>query len=524
MGALAAATLESERPGGLELEAHLNPTLPRLAWCAKVVRGRRTVVVEHGAWVETGPQFFAEGAWNRPFDDPCLPAAEIVLGSGGTIVGDRASFTPTTHTMERLYSIERADAWLVSNSLPFLLEATQSRLDVRDWSYERRLMTFLRGYRRAATTLELEAGAVVKIHYHDTVSIGPDLRQTTTATPQPPHFASYAEYVDYLLRTLAVLQRNASAAARKVAYAPLTTISSGYDSPACAVLAKAVGCRRAVTFTEARKHFNERPPQALDDSGEHIARILGLDVTKHSRRAYLAADDYPEALFIATGGGGDDVVLSALRAALERTMLFTGMLGDTLWGTSGTQDPALSEQYRFKFPAGGSLQEFRLHTGFVHVPVPLLTFTRHADLQRISQSAEMRPWRIGGDYDRPIPRRLVEEAGVPRHAYAHEKRAISQPFWLQRSNPGCMSARSLRDLDLYRQRVAARRRLGKLRMRLKERYVRLAAEWCMRAARLTRDPYHSDAYLAAGMADPLRFHWAVDKVCAAYRGASIRTL
>lgn len=502
---------------------HCNPTLPRLAWCAKVARNA-DVVVEHGPWVETGTGFFVEGAWNRAFGEPDLDGAEAMLGSGGTLIGDRVAFTPTTHTMERLYSVEAASAVLVSNSLPFLLKAAQTKLDVQNWSYERHLMTFLRGYVKADKKLRVERGMTVRLHYHDTLVIGADLRQETRHPPSLPRFSSYGGYIDFLSRMLAALHGNANARERKVRYAPLSTISSGYDSPACAVLARQLGCRRAVTFTEARDDFNDRPLKRLDDSGEHIANILELDVAKFSRSAYLEADDYPEALFIATGGGGDDVVMSVLRGVLEGTMLFTGMLGDTLWNTVGTQSPALSEQYRFRYPAGGSLQEFRLATGFIHVPVPLLTFTRHADLQRISRSLEMRPWRVGGRYDRPIPRRLVEEAGVPRAVYAREKRAITQPFWLQKADARCMSAQSLRDLAEFRRRVAAQHPLGDLRMRVNERLQHAGAKWRMRAARLARDPYHSDAYLEAAMADPLRFHWAFEKVSAAYRGAEIGAL
>ncbi|HEX7236362.1 MAG TPA: hypothetical protein VF405_05335 [Gammaproteobacteria bacterium] len=507
-----------------EFRFHPNPTLPPLAWCAKVARDAPAVVVEHGSLVETGDGFFVEGAWNGRFDEPHLAQADIVLGSGGTLVGAGAAFTPTTHTMERLYSLRSGAAVLVSNSLPFLLVASQTELDARNWSYERRLMTFLRGYAKAAKRLELAGGATVSLHYHHTLLIAPDLTREASAPPPPPHFESYRGYIDYLSNALEALQRNASSPRRSVAYAPLATISSGYDSPACAVLAKRLGCRRAVTFIEARGDFNDRPLKTLDDSGEHIAKILELDVVKFSRRAYLDADDYPEAPFIATGGGGDDVVLSALRDTLDRSMLFTGMLGDTVWSAGEAQDPALSEQYRFLYPAGGSLQEFRLRTGFIHVPVPLLAFTRHADLQRISRSLEMRPWRVGGGYDRPIPRRLVEEAGVPRRAYAREKRAITQPLWLQKSDHNCMSARSLRDLEQYRQRVAARYRFGKLRMRLHEQLQRAAGGLSLRAARLARDPYHSDAYFEAALADPLRFHWAVDKVAESYRASELHGL
>jgi hypothetical protein len=507
-----------------EFRFHPNPTLPRLAWCAKVARGADAVVVEHGAWVETGKTFFVEGAWTGPFEEPRLDDAEIVLGSGGTLREGGVAFTPTTHTLERLYSHECDAAVLVSNSLPYLLEACQAKLDLFDWSYERRLMTFLRGFRRAAKRLRLAGNAGVGLHYHDTVRIGPDLEYATRQPPSAPRFAAYGDYVGYLGRTLEALHRNATARDRAVTYAPLTTISSGYDSPACAVLAKRLGCVRAVTFTEARADFNERPLKTLDDSGEHIANVLGLEVARFSRRAYLAADDYPEAMFIATGGGGDDVIMSVLRGELERTMFFTGMLGDTLWSTGDTQSPELSEQYRFRYPAGGSLQEFRLRTGFIHVPVPLLGFTRHADVRRISSSLEMRPWRVGGDYDRPITRRLVEEAGVPRRSYAREKRAISQPFWLQASDLHCMSAESLHDLERFRRSAAARHPLGEARLRLNRRWQGIVGKCRMGAARIARDPYHSDAYLEAGMADPLRFHWAVEKAAAAYRGSELRSL
>jgi hypothetical protein len=254
-----------------------------------------------------------------------------------------------------------------------------------------------------------------------------------------------------------------------------------------------------------------------DDSGEAIARLLGLTVETYSRDAYLKSSDYPEAAFIATGNGGDDVVLSVLGAKLERTLLFTGMLGDTLWGTEG-QDPRLSREYRFRYPAGGSLQEHRLSTGFVHVPIPLLTFTRHADILAISRSPEMSAWRLGTDYDRPIPRRLIEEAGVPRDAFAKEKRAITQPFWLQKATPMCMSSASLADYRDFVARCAADYPLGPAQMRVQS--VARKAHYKLRRhlRRFTPpDPYYATACDAVATAEPLRFHWSIERRRAAYR-------
>ena len=37
----------------------------------------------------------------------------------------------------------------------------------------------------------------------------------------------------------------------------------------------------------------------------------------------------------------------------------------------------------------------------------------------------MQPYSVGGDYDRPIPRRIVEEAGVGRHKFGMRKNATN---------------------------------------------------------------------------------------------------
>ena len=132
-----------------EFRFRKNASLPRLAWCAELAQLSPTVTVEHGPWVETRPGSFVEGVWNAPFATHDLAGAEVVLGSGGFFRGSSVAFTPTTHTMERLYSLRLDRKLFISNSFAYLLEATGSNLDVRDWSYEPALMTFLRGYKRA---------------------------------------------------------------------------------------------------------------------------------------------------------------------------------------------------------------------------------------------------------------------------------------------------------------------------------------------------------------------------------------
>ncbi|MBW2738437.1 MAG: hypothetical protein JRE64_06200 [Deltaproteobacteria bacterium] len=58
------------------------------------------------------------------------------------------------------------------------------------------------------------------------------------------------------------------------------------------------------------------------------------------------------------------------------------------------------------------------------MPVAFLGCTSHLSIHRISNSEEMMPWSTGKSYDRPIPRRLVEESGVDRNLFGTKKRAV----------------------------------------------------------------------------------------------------
>ena len=67
--------------------------------------------------------------------------------------------------------------------------------------------------------------------------------------------------------------------------------------------------------------------------------------------------------------------------------------------------------------------ELRLNLGFIQLPLPFMGARRKAEVIAITESEEMRPWRINTAYDRPIPRRIAEEAGIPRHAFGQSKYA-----------------------------------------------------------------------------------------------------
>ncbi|GAI88722.1 unnamed protein product, partial [marine sediment metagenome] len=157
-----------------------------------------------------------------------------------------------------------------------------------------------------------------------------------------------------------------------------------------------------------------------DDSGEEIANILGLETVSGLRTAYQASGLKAEKLFYFTGIP-EDIYLYPMREHLRSTLLFSGVKGDTMWdrnpiGAAGTWSWD---------PGGATLQEFRLRMNFVQLPPAFFGWRHHKQLIEVSRSPELVPWTLWNEYDRPIPRRIVEQAGVPREMFGFSKKAVS---------------------------------------------------------------------------------------------------
>jgi len=420
---------------------------------ARLRRGEAAVEVEHGSAVERGDGFFVEGAWDGGYGEGGFADAWTLLGSGGRIV-DTGSlvFATPTHIYERLYALRLGDALFVSNSLVFLLARSGEALDEDRTDYAGTL------YRRFGMTaadrrIPTRAGNQVGLYYQTNLVVGADLRIRTVAKRAPAPFPDFRAYRRFLATTVAAVFRNATHPGRRVRHTrPVTAISSGYDSTATAVLARAIGCTDALTFTAARPLAVERYTGG-DDSGRPVAEALGLTCREIGRLDYLASDrEFPEAEIFATAHLVDLNILSLEPHLDDQAILFTGFRGDIMWNREidTNQDSG-----------GPGLAEFRLRLGFVHFPLPYLGTVdcrpdrcrNSASVRAISNSTEMAPWSIGGDYDRPIPRRIVEEAGVARGAFGRIKRASA--VWYGREAPeDILQGASYRDFQAFRGRVA----------------------------------------------------------------------
>ena len=152
--------------------------------------------------------------------------------------------------------------------------------------------------------------------------------------------------------------------------------------------------------------------------------------------------------------------MKAFEADLPGTILFTGFHGDKVWHYGNHK---VSKTIIRGDASGGSLGEFRLRVGFIHLPIPFVGCLQHPSIDRVTMSDEMKPWfvdretRGGRIYNRPLPRRLVEEAGVPREWFGQDKRAVTQPLafvprepWLSKMPlANVLSPESLEDFTRY---------------------------------------------------------------------------
>ncbi|ABA58407.1 hypothetical protein Noc_1945 [Nitrosococcus oceani ATCC 19707] len=507
-----------------------NATIPRLAWCASITKGNDTVVVEHGSWVEQTATFFVEGAWLGDFSKGELHDSEVLLGSGGALRANEVFFFPATYPTERLHSIRNGNVLYISNSFCYLLEASSQQLLGSYGFYETDFFSILQGHNKALTSVPLDEKHQATLHYHDGIAVGHDLVQRRISRPTPPAFTDYTGYIDYLVKIIRAIYDNATDSARTIQYTPLSSLSTGYDSPACTALVKSIGCTEAVTFADSRHGHME---DATD-----IAKALEVTLLPIEREAYLKLEQYPEAEFLASGNGGDDVVYAPLSTALEKRIFVKGDFGDGLWKV--TTKNVNHHRYGRSTTGGlgGSMSEFRLRVGFLNLPIPLLTMYRRPELNQISLSHEMAKFRLGGWYDRPIPRRIAEEAGVSRQSFGNIKKAVTQPTWIASNISTMFTEASWDDFLQFRERklrsqpheqAIVRRMAEEVRVQLFRRIRYGTLGWYLSKAQLSSlveilnlDVPRPASGTYSGREYSLLFHWAIEKTRKRYASTELK--
>ncbi len=401
----------------MELRPILIESWPKLAWVARFPLNTEYIDVFHGPMVEVSEDRCIEAVWAGRFEDGDFDTTDLVFGTGIRLRHGEIVFVNSGATTDRLWHCKRGGVRYVSNSLPALMGAADVSL-LEDHNYWIDIRTVCKGLDNYSRTIPTASGEVSVLYFDNLHYNGTSLRVEAKAD-KVPQFSCYEEYYEFLCETALRLGANASSSARSQPVDSLVSVSSGYDAAASAVISKKAGCKESVTIKQSASFWRG------SDSGEEVARYLGLRC-----RAYnLRARRYPyEAAIWAASGRAFLVNWTQFDYPEPLCLFFTGCRGDVMWdyGDKNTPNP-------FSVPSVADLgmTEFRLIRGFFNCPIPFWGIRHVAELRAISASDEMQSWSIRKNYNRPIPRRIVEEAGVPRGAFAVRKKNTSlAPYFL----------------------------------------------------------------------------------------------
>lgn len=330
--------------------------------------------------------------------------------------------------------------------MAFLLEFNDLSLDKNIFTYEEILGSVLYGRKGWDYELPCMHSKTIIIHRSEKIVVTNDLKVSKEEYDSGLHFENYTDYISKVRSILKSLVNNAQDNQRKHKYGLISTISTGYDATATSALAHEQGCNEVITFKEP-----------AHDRGDNIARELGYEhVYVVDAKEFMKSDQDLEAEVCCTGNVGG-ANFSAFESITSGKLIFMGFRGDTMWDRINpyvNNDMNLS-RHGFLYDTCLHDYEFCYRTNSVIIPLPMIGFDKWGEVSAISNSAEMKNWSINDDYDRPIPRRVVEEKGVRRDAFGNKKQGAgtSYHFNTYESLKGKMSPRSFKKLDDYKQEL-----------------------------------------------------------------------
>ena len=401
-------------------------SIPKLAWACRLSRAIDVVKVYCGPWVEIGESDFIEGAWNLPFTEKEFDKTAVFFGSGGKALTDKVVLATPTHTLERLFGIRQEQSLYISNSLSFVLSLSENELDLSYMDYQADYDSITLGLEKSVKLSPLKNGKQLMFFCYCNIEVDKELNLTAIPKSSVHDFSDFNDYKGFLLNTIQQVKDNAVSKDRYRQYSLLATASRGYDSSCIAALAYEAGCRDVLTLKNARpkdqlfgKYKYNR--QNSEDVAQKLAEIIGYkNVILRDRWNYFDLD--AGNLIAESAASGNlyyDPTINCEDDLRQRVML-TGHFGDVVWTRSKAK---VSTDFKTGGLSGASLYETRLRAGFIHVPLAYAGATSMPSINKITFSSEMSPYTLNNGYDRPIPRRILEEKGVPRELFGQTKKA-----------------------------------------------------------------------------------------------------
>lgn len=410
------------------------PEFPVLAWLVEYSAEQSVAVLRHGAMVEIGDDYFVEGVWNGPFAEHGFHATDVFFGSGGRVVGDELVIVPSAATTDYCYYQQGDDgSATVSNSLPLLLAALGDALDPTSKEYLGINNSILRGISTYEPNMPTKRGTINRLVYKNLWLRQGSIRMEDKPTSAP--FTCFQDYYNYLVTSYASIASNARDPNRQHVMQIASTQSKGYDSTAINAISVSQGLDAVFSITQSKGHgkfADQDEGFGVDDSGAQIGQVLGFSCTFINRRA-LGSQPQREHLYYASIHASEDTSMAGVNPHIKPpSMLLTGTLGEI----TAPWDYYHAHGYRLDHidslqrgdHGGHGMGEIRLEVGFIHVPVFYIGARHRKSIMDITALQEMDPWRLNNSYDRPIARRIAEEAGVPRSYFGQQKNAAAMVF------------------------------------------------------------------------------------------------
>jgi hypothetical protein len=229
---------------------------PELAWLAQLRPGDPVIEVHRGCRVEVTDEWFGEIAWDGRYEEGRFDATDVVAGSGGLLRHDDAYFVSPGSTVDRLQSLSTDSAIFVSNSLACLLSATGASPCEPAGGFAGFFRNILSGLAIKNRELKTSAGPVRLTYFHNLRWDG-----RTLAEAEKPFiardFTTFPAYKGFLDESMESFAANAGSPARRYPWRLLAALSSGYDSPTVAAIARQVGLDEVVLFDHDRKETRD---------------------------------------------------------------------------------------------------------------------------------------------------------------------------------------------------------------------------------------------------------------------------
>src|SRR5262249_7954599 len=147
-----------------------------------------------------------------------------------------------------IYVLKTKGHWLASNSIAFLLVAADADLLFR---WPRTLLDFaqiMNGIAGSPYRTLTSQGNLFLLYHHNALHC---YQLKKCPKPSSPSFTSFQDYRSYLADVMVATAENAAHPDRRQRYRLLATLSSGYDSAACAAIAREASCCEGLTILQS---------------------------------------------------------------------------------------------------------------------------------------------------------------------------------------------------------------------------------------------------------------------------------